>query len=53
MPLKTKDMAKAVANAPKEIVTGLSRELPWQTARSDAPVLVGGKARVALGDSTY
>jgi hypothetical protein len=42
-PLKTKEIAKAVANAPKEFNLGaarFSRDVPWQAARRDAPVPV-------------
>lgn len=50
-PLKTKEIAKAVANAPKESNPELSREAPpWQVARkeSPAPVVIVKKRRVAL-----
>ena len=50
-PLKTKDIAKAVANAPKEFNAGnagFSREMPWKGARRDAPppVVIVKKRRV-------
>jgi hypothetical protein len=51
MPLKTKEVAKAVAHAPKEPNPEFSRETPpWQVARKDspAPVVIVKKRRVAV-----
>ena len=50
-PLKTKEIAKAVANAPKESNPEFSRETPpWLEARkeSPAPVVILKKRRVAV-----
>lgn len=50
-PLKTKEIAKAVANAPKESNPEFSRETPsWLVARkeSPAPAVIVKKRRVAL-----
>ena len=50
-PLKTKEIAKAVAHAPKESNPEFSREtLPWLEARkeSPAPVVIVKKRRVAV-----
>ena len=50
-PLKTKDVAKAVANAAKESSLEFSRESrPWPVARKEAPapVVVLKKRRVAV-----
>jgi hypothetical protein len=50
-PLKTKDIAKAIANAPKESNPEFSREAPpWQVARKESavPVVVLKKRRVAV-----
>lgn len=50
-PLKTKEIAKAVANAPKESNPEFSRETPpWLVARkeSPAPVVILKKRRVAV-----
>ncbi len=50
-PLKTKEIAKALANAPKESSPEFSREsLPWLVARkeSPAPVVILKKRRVAV-----
>jgi hypothetical protein len=53
-PLKTKDIAKALANAPKESA-GFDAEFskespPWQVARKDtpAPVVIVKKRRIAV-----
>lgn len=51
VPLKTKEIAKAVANAPKEPKPVLSREIPsWLASRkeSPAPVVIVKKRRVAV-----
>lgn len=51
VPLKTKEIAKAVANAPKEPKPNLSRDNPpWQVAEkgSPAPVVIIKKRRVAV-----
>ena len=41
VPLKTKEIAKAVANAPKEPSAELSREIPsWRASRKEAPAPV-------------
>lgn len=51
VPLKTKEIAKAVANAPKEPNPMLSSEIQsWQASRkeSPAPVVVVKKRRVAV-----
>ena len=51
MPLKTKEVAKAVAHAPKEPHPEFSRETPpWQVVRkeSPAPVVIVKKRRVAV-----
>jgi hypothetical protein len=51
VPLKTKDIAKAVANAPKESDSELSREAPpWPVARKEAPppVVIVKKRRIAV-----
>ena len=50
-PLKTKEVAKAVANAPKESYPEFSRGMPpWQVARKEfpAPVVILKKRRVAV-----
>lgn len=50
-PLKTKEIAKAVANAPKESNPASSTETPpWLVARkeSPAPVVTVKKLRVAV-----
>ena len=50
-PLKTKDVAKAVANAPKESNPEFSREASsWSAARKEAPapVVILKKRRVAV-----
>ena len=50
-PLKTKEIAKAVANAPKESNPEFLRETPpWLEARkeSPAPVVIVKKRRVAV-----
>ncbi len=50
-PLKTKAVAKAVANAPKELNPEFSREVPpWPVARKDAPapMVILKKRRVAV-----
>ena len=50
-PLKSEEIAKAVANAPKESNPEFSREtLPWLEARkeSPAPVVIVRKRRVAV-----
>ena len=50
-PLKTKDVAKAVANAPKESSPEFSREASsWSAARKEAPapVVILKKRRVAV-----
>jgi hypothetical protein len=55
VPLKTKDIAKAVANAPKAPYADLSRESPsWHAARkeSPAPVVIVKKRRVAVMPQT-
>ena len=51
VPLKTKEIAKAVANAPKESNPVFSIETPpWLVARkeSPAPVVIVKKRRVAV-----
>lgn len=50
-PLKTKDVARALANAPKESNSEFSRESPpWLVARNEAPtpVVILKKRRVAV-----
>ena len=50
-PLKTKEVAKAVANAPRESNPEFSRESPpWPVARNEtpAPVVILKKRRVAV-----
>jgi hypothetical protein len=50
-PLKTKEVAKAVANASRESHTDVSRATPpWQVARNEspAPVVILKKRRVAV-----
>lgn len=50
-PLKTKEIAKTVANTPKELNPEFSRETPpWLEARkeSPAPVVIVKKRRVAV-----
>jgi hypothetical protein len=50
-PLKTKDVAKAVANASKDAKQEFSRESPpWPLARNEAPapVVILKKRRVAV-----
>ena len=50
VPLKTKEIAKAVANAPKE-PNPVFREIPsWQASRKDspAPVVIVKKRRIAV-----
>ena len=49
--LKTKEIAKAVANAPKDLNSDFARETPpWLVARkeSPAPVVILKKRRVAV-----
>lgn len=51
VPLKTKEIAKAVANAPREPKPNFSRDSPpWQAAdnESPAPVVIVKKRRVAI-----
>lgn len=51
VPLKTKEIAKAVAHAPKEPKSELSRERPsWRAPRKEslAPVVMVKKRRVAV-----
>jgi hypothetical protein len=51
VPLNTKEIAKALANAPKESSSGFSRETPpWLVAHkeSPAPVVIVKKRRVAV-----
>jgi hypothetical protein len=51
VPLKTKEIAKAVANAPRETNPVLSGETPsWQASRKEAPppVVIVRKRRVAV-----